>query len=415
MHRFTALLLAIGIGLPLLSGIYFTGLVAGWPFGISIGIIILALSGLVFGIRRLWLADNQPVSGPWVEGAALIFLLLGAVGCGLRARAYGDWDAALIWNLHARYLTTSDWKIIFQPGISGNNAYPFGLPGAVAFGWRLWGSFTPLVPFLIALLSTLSIPVVVLLQAGKGSLKRLLLIGLSFLTYRYYFALGLTQYADIQIAALLLLLFVMADRLRQTGIQGYWLVMGMLSGALAWTKVEGVLLAGLFLLFHLPDFRKSLAELRRFLLGVSPFALFWILFKTQGAPPSPLWVPASIMLEHATDGHQLRLVGQYFLEVVLWQHLRLIILLALLIGLRKKSFSPGRNFMLAATASYFLIYWLLVTTALDWNIFTSLPRLLLQLYPSLVFLTAQAIGPPASPTNRPSAGFVQSEKDDCDR
>lgn len=415
MHRFTALLLAFGIGLPLLSGIYFTGLVAGWPFEICIGILLLTLSGLLLGLRRLWLADNQPIPSPGVTRAALLFLLLGAVGCGLRARAYGDWDAALIWNLHARYLTTPDWKIIFQPGISGNNAYPFGLPGAVAFGWQLWGRFTPVVPFLIALLPTLSIPVVVLLQTGIPTLKRLLLIGLSFLTYRYYFALGLTQYADIQIAALLLLLFVVADRLRQTGIKGYWMVMGLLCGALAWTKVEGALLAGWFLLFHLFYFPKSLAGLGKLLAGISPFAFFWILFKAQGAPPSPLWISPGIILEHATDGQRMQHVGHYFLQVVLAEHFRLLVLLALLFGWRPKGFSPGGWFFFAAMASYFLIYWLLVTTALDWNIFTSLPRLLLQLYPSLVFLTAQAIGPTASPTNRPSAGFAQSGRDGCGR
>ncbi len=415
MHHFTALLLAVGIGLPLLSGIYFTGLVAGWPFAVTVAIIIPALSGLVFCIRRLWQADAQPAFRPWVEWGALSFLLLGAVGCGLRARAYGDWDAALIWNLHARYLTTPDWKLIFQPGISGNSAYPFGLPGAVAFGWRLTGNFTPLVPFLIALLPTLCIPVVVLLQTGRPTLKRLLLIGLSFLTYRYYFALGLTQYADIQIAFLLLLLFVVADRLRQTGIKGYWMVMGLLCGALCWTKMEGILLSGLFLLFHLSDFRKSPAGLGNLLIGLSPFAVFWLLFKMQGALPSPLWVTASVILEHATDGHRLRLVGQYFFQVLSKEHFRFLILMALLIGLQKKSFSPGLHFILTTTVSYFLIYWLLVTTALDWNIFTSLPRLLLQLYPSLVFLTARAIGPPALSTNHRFAASLQSGTDDCSR
>src|SRR4028118_2044434 len=84
----------------------------------------------------------------------------------LLGRRYGDFDAALIWNLHARHLAQpGHWRALYESGASGNAAYPFGLPALVALGWRMLGSFSPVVPFLIAVLPTVCIPVMVFLQA----------------------------------------------------------------------------------------------------------------------------------------------------------------------------------------------------------------------------------------------------------
>ena len=84
-------------------------------------------------------------ASPQLSGRSGLLLLagIGAISaiCAFLARRYGDWDAALIWNLHARHLAAGDgWRSIYEPGASGNAAYPFGLPATIAATWRLLGS-----------------------------------------------------------------------------------------------------------------------------------------------------------------------------------------------------------------------------------------------------------------------------------
>ncbi len=402
--------------MPLAAGIYFLTLVAQLPYMLALVGATGALFLLLWHLLRL--RQKDPIEAPPALQVGIgIFLLVAAIGCGLRARWYGDWDAALIWNLHARYLTTPDWKVIFEPGISGNNTYPYGLPGFVALLWRAVGSFSPVVPLLAALIPTLAIPALVVLQRQKAGWKGALLIALSFLTYRYYFALGLTQYADIQIAFQLLLLFIVFSRYRQTGFRKYLALAGALCGALCWTKMEGFLLSGIFLLTHVRVFTRKPAAMLYLLSGLLPFVLFWWVLKAAGIPHSPLLISGKLLLAHLSDGGRFWETMHLYGEVLFVRHYRFLILLLLYAALwvrRRRRFPAGFAFISGAVLAYFLLYWLLVTTDLGWNITTSLPRLLLQLYPTLVFLTVGALQP-ASSTTHPSAASGQSGRDGCGR
>jgi hypothetical protein len=309
-------------------------------------------------------------------------------------RRYGDFDAALIWNLHARHLTNGErWRSVFIEGASGNAAYPYGLPALVAFGWRLVGGFSPVVPYALALLPTVCIPVMIYLQTSTRSL----IIGAGVLAafglYPYYIALGLDQYADIQIAWLLLLTAVCIQRRRVTGNQTYALSTGLLLGALCWTKYEGILLAGCVLLWHIPllRHRKTLLLL---LLGVTPFAVAWVILRQAGAPPSPLVQGFESMWLRVSDASRYGLVARQFWDVstgVLAPFAILMIAYPALSLRARLCLSPLYGTICTAVFGYVAVYLLLVTTDLDWNLRFSLPRLLLQLYPTLVFITAMQV------------------------
>lgn len=385
-------------------------------------LVVAAAVGALFLLllQLLRLAQRDPLEAPLVLQAGVgVFLLAAAIGCGWRARWYGDWDAALIWNLHARYLTTANWQALFEPGISGNNTYPYGLPGFVALLWRISGSFSPVAPLLAALIPTLAIPMLVVLQQQKAGIKALLLIAFSFLSYRYFFALGIAQYADIQIAFQLLLLFIVFGRYRQTGFRKYLVLTGALCGALCWTKMEGFLLSGLFLLAHVRAFVRKPVSFLYLLPGVLPFAVFWWVLQNTGIPQSPLLVSGKILVAHFSDGTRLWETVRLYAGVLFSQHYRFLILwllYAILLVYRRRFFPASFCFISSAVLAYFLLYWLLVTTDLSWNITTSLPRLLLQLYPTLAFLTAGELAVTnAAPTSHPSAASAQSGKDGYDR
>lgn len=381
--------------MPVSAGIYFLGQAAHLPLGWIIAAVTSALFFVLWQLLRL--QQKDPLEAPFgLQIGIVVFLFVAAIACGLRARWYGDWDAAIIWNLHARHLTTPGWKAIFEPGISGNNAYPYGLSGFIALLWRISGHFSPVVPLLAALIPTLAIPVLVVLQQQKAGLKSLLLIGISFLSFRYYFALGMAQYADIQIAFLLLLLFIVFGRYRQTGFRKYLLLAGALCGALCWTKMEGFLLSGLFLLTHIRPLARKPVTFLYLLPGWLPFAVFWWVLQDAGIPRSSLLVSGKVIIAHLSDSARLWKTTRLYAEVMFAQHYRFLVLWLLyvvLLGGRRPFFSAGFAFIGSTVLAYFLLYWLLVTTALGWNIATSLPRLLLQLYPALVFLVAGKMAP----------------------
>ena len=390
MHKTTALLLWMAMWMPLAGAIHFCGLVVGASLGWIVLAAILAAAGLGYWISTICASDP---SRPLSKNTGLL-LLAGiaflTAACAFLSRRYGDWDAALIWNLHARYLATGDgWRSIYEPGASGNAAYPMGLPSSIALLWRVLGSDNPTVPFFAALLPTLGIPVVIFLEGARGKFWVSLTVLPLFAFHRYYLALGLDQYADIQVAWPWLLAAVCMNRAHISRKTDYWFASGLLLGALCWTKWEGILLSVCLLAPWAAYFLRNRRALLLLLLGLTPFVLTITMFLRTGPPEAPLLTDLAGIATRMGNGERYRIIGRAFTNEVFgrhWPFATLLVATPILLQKWADRFAKRMYIsVVGAVVGYAAVYLLLVSTDLEWNLQFSLARLLLQVYPVAVF------------------------------
>jgi len=420
-------MLALGLALGLTSCSYFVGLLfCGAPGRAYCTVEILGFAALGL-LSRLGAARPPGASIPephgskvaspqgkllrWVFLASLISATLGIAGMFL-IEPHGDCDAWNIWTMRARYLFRSgqEWRNAFAPFFAHTD-YPLMLSGTIARCWtylageRLW------IPQLVAAAFTLL--GAGLLTAGVARLRGTShgwLAGLSLLGTVFYLSRGASLYADVPLscfflAALLLLAFYDAGRRSSPGL----LVLAGLSAALAaWTKNEGLLFLAIVLVVRaLLAWRRSggrgmLRETSALLAGAAPVIMVVVLFKVSIAAENDIVAGQTwhTLLSRLTDASRIAFILKSLVET-LWhvgKALVLILPLAwLLVGGasdRSRSALPGLVAVLAAMlAGYFFVY-LATPHDLAWHVSSSMDRLLVHLWPSMLLAAFLYLGDP---------------------
>jgi hypothetical protein len=417
--------LGVGLGLGLSSVGFFIGLVG---FGSSPVYFVIEAVGLAVLLallfRRLRGGDfgfGRQSSGHPVEASFAFRLLLpGFVASlitalctfGYRAATYthGGWDAATIWNLRARFLFrgAGHWRDAFSDllGTWTHADYPLLVPGAAARAWSFIGSEPQLVPMLLGLLfvlATVFLLVGALASArspGQGLLAGIVLLCCNTLIYQ-----GTYQYADVPLGFFVLATFValaLADTVeRRSG--GFVALAGLTAGLAAWTKNEGLLFvlalffSHLLVIAHLRGWRQALRRQGAMLLGLAPMLIVVAGFKWGIAPPNDLVAslrPADIV-DRLTDPGRLWYVvqsfGGRFLTLSGWlvpAPLALVLYLFVVgrgpSGVERESLGTMAITLGVLLAGYLFVY---VVTPYDltWHVETSMHRLLLHLWPGLLF------------------------------
>ena len=408
-HDFWRILLGAGFGGGIVSLTLLARLVTGVP-QLVIEVILLAVI-LPFAWRnraacrfcrtagqRWTLLDTCLVAafGASVACAAVSFLRQTA------AKPHGQWDAWAIHNLHARFLDHPDaWRDLFTPLLVWSQPdYPLLIPGFVASGWRAVGSETTVIPAAIAFLFTfgcvgfLASSIALLRDRRQGFLAALvLLIAPNFIV------LGSGQLADVPLAFFLLAASALLT-LEQTTAAG------LAAGFAAWTKNDGVMLFAAFVIGWGLARQWTAQRLRDFGLGASvPLAaLVW--FKLALAPPNPLvstaggWQKLADPSRHAT-------IALGFIRQ-LWNFGGLVpgsilVLVAYLLLMRVDSVHRGAARGVAMTLAlaacgYWGVYVFTTANPLVDLIDSSLDRLLMQLWPTAVFLAFLASRPVVTDT-----------------
>lgn len=189
--------------------------------------------------RHLWNA------GPSVT-VALLVLITGqwlAMLAPIATNPEGYWDAWSIWNVRAIWLVrtpTDEWEQVWQePAAAGHAEYPWLLPLTVARAWSWLGQEAAEVPQTIAWLVAGLTATLLAGACGKRWGLTSGLIAASVVLANPSFAKHLSwQYADGPLALLFLASCVVAEEsTRSTARFG---VLGVLVGAAAWTKNEGL-------------------------------------------------------------------------------------------------------------------------------------------------------------------------------
>ncbi|MDP7078257.1 MAG: glycosyltransferase family 39 protein [Candidatus Undinarchaeales archaeon] len=411
--------LAVGMGLGLASCVFFLHLLipglAGGPFVMMETAVLAGSAAVLWGALRergksivpsrileeLLTSDVRALC-LWsvLAIACLTFLLLSL------AQPHGRWDAWAVWNLRARFLVKGgeNWQDGFSPLLDVPHLdYPLLVPGLIARCWRYAGADVTVLPALISLLFTLA---TIGLTASALSLLRgrdqalvacLLLVGTPF-----YFLHGTTQYADVHLAFYILATLVLIC-LHDKGPgerRPLMILAGTMAGLAGWTKNEGLLFfvaivaARLVIVAHSRGWQPSLRTMLPFTTGALVPLVMIVLFKGMLAPPNDLVAAqgADSTLDALLDPSRHARVWWALTTGILWfgnlaVPPTLVLALYLYLSGTERDLASGPTTALLALALMVVGYGLVYVTTpypLHWHLQTSLDRLVLHLWPSLV-------------------------------
>jgi hypothetical protein len=329
----------------------------------------------------------------------------------LRQHPHGQWDAWMNWDLRARMIVRGgqEWRTAFSAAIPWSHPdYPVLVPSLVARSWLYAGRETLLGPALIG--ATFTFAAVGLLAAGLGALRSTsqgLLAGLVLLSTPFFLLHGTSLYADVPLSFFFLatLVCVALDERHGAVTSRFGVLAGLAAGLAMWTKNEGTLFTlavGAGLLFTGAANGGWAARRRRLLAfgaGLLPMLLLVAGFKIALAPPNDL---LSTLGVERTLG---RLTSPDRYVLVLREYVRHIssfgengfgsavwVLIAYLLGLGVSRPEAGRPWVRGGTlalllllAGHFMVF-VSMADELSRLLDSSLDRLLLQLWPSALFL-----------------------------
>jgi len=355
---------------------------------------------------------------PWL--VVCFSLILAMAVCALLMvmsnKLHGSNDAYAVWNLRARFLFRGGdhWADGFSPLISWSNPdYPLLLSATIARWWAYVGSDTIVVPQSVAfffVMATAGLLISALFRLRSRSQG--LVAGLFLFSTAFFVRLGGAQYADVPIGFFLfatVLAFSLNDVRRDKSPALYSLA-GITAGCAAWTKNEGMFFVlaifGARLVSAIlsgTEGRKGLVrEIAFFCAGLAPFLAVLFFFKIKYAPTADMFrnQGAGLFLGRMTDLHRyVMIVKAYSREIVRWGNglFPVLLVYALIAGIR---YNP-RHLRLVLTGAalfvlmfcgYFVVY-LWTPNDLAWMLGGSLERLLLQLWPTFLFVLFMVLRP----------------------
>jgi len=349
-----------------------------------------------------------PASAAWLIGA-LAWVTLASV-IWIDKGPFGEWDGWAIWSSHARYLYRAG--PVWQQYIvnSAHPDYPLLQPAATARLWRYLGTDISEPAGVEAVLITIS--GVLVLAAGLWELRRsslsflipMLLVGTPF-----YWTLGVWQYADLPLSVYILITLVL--------IYLYWerrlvphllLAAGFAAGCAAATKNEGLLFAlvisfALLIQMVLKPVKGAARHLAMFFVGLLPWVATTLYFKLAvGAPSDIVNNRASgELLAKILDTQRYVQIGSAFLSGFgtfgRWAFGPWIVLCAFVLtwGINRRYLRSGGWIVTASAVmmmgiGYFAVY-VISPLSLDYHLSTSLDRLMMHLWPSVLLLAGLAV------------------------
>jgi hypothetical protein len=419
----TKFFLGVGIGLGLRSLLYFLYLLVLPGHSLFIFFDLALLVCLIAVAAR-----QERVSGKWnwsqlhlarlsgtqwalvvVSGIVFIVSLLSTANYLLRRRQ-GDWDAWMMYNRAARFIhfDQANWRESFSGQMHPifHADYPLLLAGSIAAGWELVGGDSSAVPmiqsglFAIASVGLAAGGLALVKSVGQAALAVTFLWGIPVFVNE-----GARQMADVPIAfymlatGILLYLYVVRKE------AGLLLLAGITAGLAAWTKNEGavfVIAAAAALLIALAP-RPSWRLVLRFAAGLAlPLAIV-LYFKLFMAPSGDILSGAAGGLaEKVTDLSRHTVILQYLWSELIgfggWGIAGLSIGILPILALYYLIFRapvPAENnpaliagfVMLGVQLLGYYAAYLVSPYELEWHLSYSSTRIVLQLFPLLLFLT----------------------------
>jgi hypothetical protein len=411
------LLLGAGLGIGASSCVTFLGLIllppaAYWQFlieGILGCALLIFLVFTSFQILRSPEVRNPAPERKGLSHAAIYVVLLASLGFAFATfwhiasqRPHGGWDAWAIWNMRARFLYRGGeyWRDAFSIIGWSHPDYPLLLPSSVVRVWRYMGSESTAGPtflagvFTFGTLAVLVWSLDILVGRPQGGLA-----GLVLLSQYLFVQWGASQYADVPLGFYILLANVILRLPSNSGRRfGNAALAGVSTGFAAWAKNEGMLFIvamgiSLVVLRGFQGERKNgLQRIAGFLAGLVPVAGVIAIFKIGLAPPGDIINAQTVgfIWQKLSDWERIETVLRSLGGVVASNYPAFLFLLiyAYLVGAgtgreRRIGVVEVLTSLSVMLIGYSLVY-VITPRPLQQHIDTSLRRLLVQLWPTLV-------------------------------
>jgi hypothetical protein len=314
---------------------------------------------------------------------------------------HGGWDAWTIWNLRARMLYRAGLGAASFPGELkwSHPDYPLFLPSVIVHFWTLLGHESPWVPATLAFCWTfggiLALRAFVSQLSGTtaGTTAAFMLLGTSS-----YLHVGLDQLADVPVSFLVLsaiAALLLADRSRLVPLM--WRLAGLSAGLVAWTKNEGLPVALMLLLLSISlardrnDWRLAKAFLTGLLFPLILLALFKFVLAPANDVMAGIAKESSLTL-FAQSSRWWTILSSY--ERHVWSfgsHIMALVLVycALIWPDRRRDIPEIWSRIVVAMIGSFAVYfgiYLLTPYPLVWHVESSLSRLIIQWWPTMLLL-----------------------------
>jgi hypothetical protein len=432
------LILGWGTGIGICSCLTFLWLTfRGSIFQSYFALEAITIIGLAVALKRRWYGGSSNTSNDYDDANRLhqqfaLFSLL-SFGVVLAARSlsvidlalstpHGNWDAWWIWNFRARFLYRGleHWTDAFNQELAFHHPdYPLLLPSTVARVWSSLGHETVYAPLIISVAFTIAS--VILLYVAILHVRghyRAFLAGLLLLWTPYFIQNGSYQYADIPLSfyflATVLLLYL--HQRNPASSRGLLTIAGVTTGLAAWTKNEGLLFALAVLIAFMTNGylchnrERFRSDARRFLAGLLPVLLLVFYFKARLAPGTDLWLELRVQSLQANlfswsrfcttcveFAKHLYTFGSWsWKDLPFVNSLPFLFLFIAFAGFvsdrsERAALRPVVLILALMLIGYFLVY-LITPKPLVWHLDTSCSRLLLQLWPSCLFIYFCGVG-----------------------
>ena len=391
---------------------------------------------VLLGVARVAVRSKVPAARdqPGVSAHQAGWLPVGAgIACGIgtamawtlaRVETHGAWDAWAMWNFKARWLALggTPWsEILTNTGFAtAHPDYPLLLPLSVSRLWLMTGGVPTAVPQAIGVCA--GALAAVLLMAAAWSLRgptSAAVAGAALLALPPFLAASASQLADVPLACCYLATIVALATGMQTGATGRWFaVAGLCAGAAMWTKNEGTLFAVCALVSLLGTAirapvsrRESIVRIGQFVAGMAPFLIATFVLRlvaiendlVAGQSAAATWARVTTVGRHAEIlRHGLSMMKS--LPDVIG-----VICFAGYLAFRGVALDLRSAGVVASTlgltaCGYYALY-VVTPYELSWHLTTSADRLVVQLWPSVVFaalLITQDERPAITPDSRRS-------------
>jgi len=319
---------------------------------------------------------------------------------------HGWEDAWAMWNLKARFIFRGgdNWRNTFSNLLSWTSRdYPLLVPLSIVRIWSYLKNDSTIAQILVAALFTFS--TVALLISSLSVIRSRstgLLAGLVLMGSRYFLKTGAYQIADIPLGFYVLSTIVLLSlKERFDSNYRFLIVAGAMAGLAAWTKNEGLLfllvvyIVRMMVVSSNRGIKAYLKELAMFSIGVFPILAVLLLFKFTIPSTNELYTGQSIdrILGRLTDFSRYLVIGKsfivFFYDKLAKEWLIILPIYFLLLGKTKQnvnaeSIKTTFLIVLSMMAGYFFIY-LITPLNLQWHIDTSIWRLFLHLWPTIIF------------------------------
>lgn len=419
--------LGIGVGLGLRSLLYFVYLLA-FParhiflyFDLPALLCLLIVAAARERPREKWALSSIWPSAltriqrvfVFISGIVVVISLLSTANYLLRRRQ-GDWDAWMMYNRAARfiYFDQAHWRESFSPQMDPifHPDYPLLLATNIVAGWEILGKDAPSVPMLqsalfgLACAGLLTSALAAVKSVGQAALGLVLLWGVPVFVNE-----GARQMADVPMAFFILATGALLYLHALHGSLGLMVLAGITTGLAAWTKNEGsVLILGACLAVILAFARRSSwRSFVGFASGIAAPLAIVLSFRFFLAPSGDILSAAkSGSLSQIADFSRHSLIMQY-----LWSEIRgfgtwaisglgILPVLALYFLLfrspipaaHRPGYAAGLTILLVQLLGYYAAY-LISPYDLAWHLSYSSTRVVLQVFPLLLFLVLCAAHP----------------------